>query len=72
MRTQTIIAIVLIVLGAAALAHKGITWTTREPVVDVPGVVKVEREKEHSIPIEPILGGVALAGGLALLLIRRR
>jgi hypothetical protein len=72
MRTQTIIAIVLIVIGIAVLGYKGITYTTREPVFDVPGVIKVEAEKQHTIPIEPIIGGVALAGGLALILVGRK
>jgi LPXTG-motif cell wall-anchored protein len=72
MNTRTIIAIVLIVIGVAVLGYKGITYTTKEPIVDVPGIVKVEAEKEHTIPIGPIIGGVALAGGLALILIRRK
>jgi hypothetical protein len=72
MKTQTIIAIVLIVIGVAVLGYKGITYTTKEPVVNIPGVIKVEAEKEHTIPIEPIIGGVALAGGLALILIGRK
>lgn len=72
MSKQAIIAIVLIVIGVAILAYKGITYTTREPILDVPGVVKVEAERQHSVPMAPIVGGVALVGGIAILLIYRK
>jgi hypothetical protein len=71
MKTYAIIAIALIVLGAIALAHTGITYTTRERVVDI-GPVKVDKETKHTVPIEPILGGLAVVGGVVLLLAPHR
>ena len=67
MRPLAMLGIVLIVLGAVALAYQGITYTTKEKVVDL-GPLKVEAEKEKTIPLPPILGGVAIVVGLVLLI----
>jgi hypothetical protein len=66
-----LIGIALIVLGAIALAYQGITYTTREKVVDL-GPLKVTAQKEKTIPLPPILGGLALAGGIALVVVAAR
>jgi hypothetical protein len=60
------IAIVLIAIGVVSLAYQGITYTTREQVLEV-GPIKATKEKERTIPLPPILGGLALAGGVVLL-----
>jgi len=59
--------ILLIVLGVLALAYQGITYTTREKVIDL-GPIKATKETEKTIPLPPILGGAALAGGVVLLI----
>jgi len=66
-----LIGIALIVLGAIALAYQGITYTTREKVVDL-GPLKVTAQKEKTIPLPPILGGLALAGGIVLVVVAGR
>ena len=66
MKQGTIIAIVLIVLGIAAFAYEGITYKTREKAVDL-GPLQVTTEKTKHIPISPIAGVIALAGGIVLL-----
>ena len=71
MRPLAVLGIVLIVLGAVALAYQGITYTTREKVVDL-GPLKVEAEKEKTIPLPPVLGGVAILVGLVLLIANAR
>ena len=63
----TVIGIVLIVLGGIALAYEGISYTTTEKVIDI-GPLKVEAKKEKTIPLPPILGGVAVAAGVVLLI----
>jgi uncharacterized membrane protein len=67
MSTTNIIGILLIVLGVLALAYQGITYTTREKVIDL-GPIKATKETEKTIPLPPILGGAALAGGVVLLI----
>jgi uncharacterized membrane protein YidH (DUF202 family) len=62
-----LIGIVLIVFGVLALAYGGVSYTTRERVVDL-GPLKVDADKEHTVPIAPIAGVGALVGGIALVL----
>lgn len=66
-----VLGILLIVLGVIALAYHGITYVTREKVIDL-GPIKVTKETEKTIPLPPILGGAALAGGVVLLIARAR
>jgi hypothetical protein len=63
-----IVAIVLIVLGALSLAYGGITYTRREKVLDI-GPIEATAERQKTIPLPPVLGGIALAGGIGLLLL---
>ena len=58
--------IVLIVLGALALAYQGINYTRTEKVLDI-GPLQATTETQQRIPVPPILGGIALVGGVVLL-----
>ena len=60
-------AIVLIAVGIIAFAYQGISYTSRENVVDL-GPLHVTAEKSHTLPLPPIVGAVTLLGGIALLL----
>jgi len=66
MKPKVIIAIILIALGVAALAYQGITYTTREKVFDI-GPIQVTAEKTKTLPMMPIVGVIALVGGIVLL-----
>ena len=66
MKTYTLTGIILIVIGIVALAYQGITYTTREKVVDI-GPIQVTADKTKTVPLPPILGGIALVGGIVLL-----
>lgn len=68
MRTYIVIGIVLIILGIVSFAYEGITFKTREKVLEV-GPIEATAEKTKRIPLSPIVGGLALAGGIALLVI---
>jgi len=66
-----ITGIVLIVLGAVGLFWQKISVTTKETVVQI-GDAKLEVEREKDIPLPPILGGIAVAGGIALVVMSSR
>ncbi len=66
-----IIGVILVVVGLVALAYQGVPYTTREKVADL-GPVAISTEKKRTIPLRPILGGLALAGGITLLVIGSR
>lgn len=68
MKTYTVIGIILIVVGIAALAYQGITYTTREKVVDL-GPIQVTSDKTRTLPLPPIVGGIALVGGIVVLVV---
>ncbi|MBA4391760.1 MAG: DUF3185 domain-containing protein [Syntrophus sp. (in: bacteria)] len=68
MRPMIIIAIVLIALGIVAFAYQGITYTTREKVVDL-GPIQVTAEKTKTLPLPPIAGAIALISGVVLLVV---
>jgi uncharacterized membrane protein len=59
------VGILLIVLGGLALAYQGFNYTHRERVMDV-GSMHVTREDHDRVSIPPILGGLALVGGIVL------
>jgi hypothetical protein len=66
MKSISLVGILLVVLGALALAYQGINYTREKNVVDM-GSMHVTTETHERIPLPPILGGLALAGGIALL-----
>jgi uncharacterized membrane protein len=70
MKTNTLFGIILIVVGILAFAYQGFTYTTREKVVDI-GPVHVTAEKTKTLPLPPIVGTVAVVGGLVLLVAGR-
>ncbi len=68
MNKNTLFAVILIVLGVVAFAYQGINYTTREKAIDL-GPIQVTTEKTRTIPLPPIVGGIAMAGGIALLVV---
>jgi len=65
MKPMIWVGILLIVLGALVLAYQGINYTREKKVLDV-GPVHVTSETHERIPLPPILGGLALVGGVVL------
>lgn len=68
MKPITIAGIVLLVLGVLALVYQGINYNRQETVMNV-GPMRVSAETHERLPLPPILGGLALAGGVVLLVV---
>jgi len=68
MKVPTLVGILLIVLAMIAFSYQGITYTKREKVLDI-GPIEATTEKKETIPLPPILGAMALAGGVALVFV---
>jgi hypothetical protein len=66
-----IFGIILIVLGVLALVYQGIQYTTREKILDI-GSLKVTADTKRTIPLPPIVGGVALVAGIVMIVLDRR
>jgi hypothetical protein len=64
----TLVGIALIVLGIVALAYQGITYTSREKIIDI-GPLQATAETQKTIPLSPLLGGLALVGGIVLVVV---
>ena len=71
MKPAGIVGIILIALGIIALAYGGFTYTTREKVIDA-GPLQVSADKQKTIALPPILGGICLVGGIVLVLAGNR
>ena len=62
-----VVGLLLVVVGVIALLYSGITYTRREKIVDV-GPLQIEKKTTERVPIPPIVGGLALVGGIVLVL----
>jgi len=66
MKPMTIAGVVLVVLGVVALVYQGITYTSRETVIDI-GPLHATADQQKTLPLPPVVGVLAVAGGVALL-----
>ena len=71
MKTTRMVAVFLIIVGIIALVYQGITYTTRERVLKI-GPLEATAEKEKTIPLPPIIGGLMIAGGIVMLVVNLR
>jgi uncharacterized membrane protein HdeD (DUF308 family) len=71
MSSRTILGIALVVIGVIALAYQGVTYTTQKKVVDI-GPIQATKTEHHTIPLPPILGALALVGGIVVVISDRR
>ena len=65
------LGLILVVLGVVALMYQGFTYTTHKKVLDV-GPIQATKEEHHSVPLPPILGALALIGGVVILVSDRK
>jgi hypothetical protein len=71
MKIATIAGILLLIVGVLGFVYQGIGYTRRENVLNV-GPVNITQESHQTIPISPVLAGLALAGGVALLAVGKK
>ncbi len=71
MTPRRIVGLVLVIVGLVSLLWGGISWTRERTVVDI-GPIEARTQERETIPLPPILGGVALAAGAVLLFMRER
>jgi len=64
----TLVGIALIVLGIVAFTYQGITYTSREKIIDI-GPIQATANTQKTIPLSPLLGGLALGGGIVLVVV---
>jgi drug/metabolite transporter (DMT)-like permease len=66
MRPAVVVGILLIIVGVVGLAFGGFSFTRKEKVLDV-GPIEASADKKESVPVPPILGALAIVGGVVLL-----
>lgn len=71
MKPYFLIGIILIVVAVAAFTYQGISYTTREKVIDL-GPLQVTSDKTRTLPLSPIVGGIALISGVVLLVMGQK
>jgi hypothetical protein len=71
MKPITVVGLVLIVVGLVALVYQGITYTSRQTVIDI-GPLHATADRQKTLPLPPALGIAAVAGGVALLIVGLR
>jgi uncharacterized membrane protein len=64
----TVVGIALILLGIVAFAYQGVTYTSREKIIDI-GPFQATADTQKTIPIPPLVGGLALVGGIVLVVV---
>ena len=69
MSTKSIVGVILVTLGIVVLTYSGITFTTPGKPVEFLGL-HIETTDSHYIP--PVVGALALVGGIVLLLVKPR
>jgi uncharacterized membrane protein YidH (DUF202 family) len=60
-----IAGILLIIVGVAALIYGGFSYTSHKKAVDI-GAIQINKTENHTLPVPPILGIVAIVGGASL------
>lgn len=71
MRSISLVGVLLIVVGLVALVYQGITYTSHETVIDI-GPVHATADRQKTLPLPPVMGIAAVAGGVALLVVGLR
>ena len=68
MKSTAMMGVLLALLGGAALVYQGVTYTTRETVLDL-GPIQATKDTTKTFPLPPVLGGMTLLGGVVLIVL---
>ena len=71
MKPLSIAGLVLLVLGTLALLYGGLSYTSKDTIVDA-GPIHITADKKHGVAVPPLVGALLLAGGVALLVMGRK
>jgi drug/metabolite transporter (DMT)-like permease len=66
MKPAAIVGVLLIIVGIVGLALGGFSFTHKEKVLDL-GPIEASADKKDSLPVPPLLGALAIVGGVVLL-----
>jgi hypothetical protein len=67
MKLITLVGILLTAIGVISLIYQGVTFTTREKVIDF-GPIQAYKQKKRTISLHPVMGVLAIAGGVLLII----
>jgi hypothetical protein len=65
------LGIAALILGVFALIYGGVTYSRQRTILDLGGIHASVTE-HHNLPLAPIVGGIAIVGGLLLILVPKR
>jgi hypothetical protein len=71
MKPALIVGIILILIGIAGFAWGGLGWTSEKKDAEI-GPLKITHKEGHGIPLPPVVSGICLVGGIALVAIGAR
>jgi hypothetical protein len=71
MKAIGFIGLLFIVLGSVAFIYQGITYTSRKRILDI-GPIHASADTRKTVPLSPLFGGLALAGGIVMVVIARK
>ena len=71
MKTTMVLGILLVIAGMLVLIYQGFSYTDRDKVLDI-GPIEAHTETRKTVPISPVVGGIALVGGLGFILLGAR
>ena len=71
MSAKRSVGILLIILGIVALVWGGVFWTDRDTIVDA-GPVEIATENREGFALPPVVGIIALVGGIVLVALPNR
>jgi len=58
------IGLVLVILGVLAMGYQGVAWVTTRDTVAKAGPLEIQADRDHAIPLAPIISGVCIVGGV--------